>query len=239
MGVPPHKIGCALGTSYNSLIEENDAFLEDTLDPLMTAMEEEFNHKLLKTIEFESDTHLIQFNRDSLRQCDKETEDKILTSQYNNGLISFEEMRQELKRPVKTDGKFRIPNGFTIEGEEPPETAPAAPPQDDQQADKPAGQPKNDQKERFDDRLAVITRSTVERLLKRVETAVTNTSKGTPDLLSHRGVFLENLSAFSNAEAITDQILTNLSEELGATTRDQWSMVCQRIQPETIVRQLI
>jgi len=72
-GVPPHKVGDASRTAYNSLEEENRSFLMDTIDAHLVAFELEARKKLLSEAEKDTNSHSIKFSRDELVQADLAT----------------------------------------------------------------------------------------------------------------------------------------------------------------------
>jgi len=65
-GVPPHKIGSDARTAYNSLEQENQSFLDDTIDPWLVMIEQECRDKLLTEAQKANDTHVIEFDRSAL-----------------------------------------------------------------------------------------------------------------------------------------------------------------------------
>jgi len=65
-GVPPHKVGDSSRTAYNSLEQENQSFLDDTIDVWFVMIEQECRDKLLTEAEKENNTHAIEFNRAAL-----------------------------------------------------------------------------------------------------------------------------------------------------------------------------
>ncbi|HUU33003.1 MAG TPA: phage portal protein, partial [Vicinamibacterales bacterium] len=69
-GVPPHRLGDATRTSYNSLEQENLSYLTGTLMRWVTRWEGEFWAKLLSEDEKLGDTHVVTFLRQSLVQAD-------------------------------------------------------------------------------------------------------------------------------------------------------------------------
>lgn len=66
LGLPPHKLGDSSRTSYNSLEQENQAFLDDSLDDWFSAWEEEAFDKILSEREKIAETHFVEFLRQSL-----------------------------------------------------------------------------------------------------------------------------------------------------------------------------
>ena len=73
LGLPPHKLGDTTRTSFASLEQENQAFLDDSLDGWFVAWEEECERKLLNEQEREADSHDIEFLRQSLVRVDMTT----------------------------------------------------------------------------------------------------------------------------------------------------------------------
>lgn len=65
-GVPPHLLGDPTRTSYGSLEQENQAYLDKCLDPWLHRWEEECWDKLLSPEEQDSESHTIEFLRQAL-----------------------------------------------------------------------------------------------------------------------------------------------------------------------------
>jgi len=143
LNLPPHKLGHPGRTSYNSLEQENQAFLDDSIDPWFCIWEEEIRAKLFTEEEKRNDEISAEFLRESLRRVDLKAETESLIMEVNNGGLSLDEYRRIKNRPALPDGlgkKFRRPANILIEGEEQvtgmnspsspptPPTAPAAPP---------------------------------------------------------------------------------------------------------------
>lgn len=70
LGVPPHKLGDSSRVAYNSLEQENQDFLSDGLDPRMVPFEEECREKLLSEEEKNSDSHMVEFERNAFVRSD-------------------------------------------------------------------------------------------------------------------------------------------------------------------------
>jgi HK97 family phage portal protein len=70
LGCPPHKLGDNSRTAYASLEQENQAFLDDCLDPWLCAWEHECDDKLLTEEEKEGETAFTEFNRNVLVRAD-------------------------------------------------------------------------------------------------------------------------------------------------------------------------
>ena len=112
IGVPPHKIGDPTRTSHSSLESENQAYLQDSLDPWLCNWEKECEDKLLTEQQKTQDTHIVEFQRDAIIRVDKKTETESLAVEVNNGLLSLAEARAIKNRPPLPDGlgsTFRKP----------------------------------------------------------------------------------------------------------------------------------
>lgn len=129
--LPPHKLGDPTRTSFKSLEQENQSYLDQTLDPWLTMWEQELSDKLLTEAQKTRDSHFFEFNRDAVVNIDIQTRIATLVEQVNNGLLSLDEARAIQNRPPLPNGlgaSFRIPLNLGVIGEEPKE--PAEPPKD-------------------------------------------------------------------------------------------------------------
>lgn len=70
IGLPPHKLGAKGYSSYNSLEQENQAMLDESLDPRFCQWEEECEDKLLLEREKDAESHQVRFHRQSLVRVD-------------------------------------------------------------------------------------------------------------------------------------------------------------------------
>ncbi len=66
LGVAPHKLGDNSRTSFNSLEQENQSFLDEGLDPWLVNMEDECHAKLLTEDEKQDDSIVVEFLRREL-----------------------------------------------------------------------------------------------------------------------------------------------------------------------------
>ena len=110
--VPPHKLGDPTKTSYNSLEQENEAYLNESLDSRLVMMEAELESKLLTQAEQNSDDFRIEFNRDAIVRIDLRTRTEVQTILSNNGMLNLDEVRSQNNMPPLPDGlgqHFRIP----------------------------------------------------------------------------------------------------------------------------------
>lgn len=242
--IPPHKVGAAISTSHNSLIEQNQAFLTDCLNYWLTMMEQECEKKLLTERQKLQDSHFIEFERKALMSVLVETNIDLIIAQYNNGLLSWKECRNLMNRSVDKpleDG-WRRPQNIAVEGEEPP-APPVAPqppqegPQDDQQPVDEAEDETDDQKPEVKARSVAqgLAKLTMDRLITRMIKAV---ESGKLDLTQHRSVFLESLEPFERATEFTDKLLCDLNAELEAVLPEQRKAVLDSIDTQKLVEEL-
>lgn len=77
--LPPHKLGDTTRTSFASLEQENQAYLDDTLDPMLVNWEQELAYKLLTEDEHMNDTHFVEFDRKALMRADLAATGEFLT----------------------------------------------------------------------------------------------------------------------------------------------------------------
>ncbi len=71
--IPPHKIGDTTRTSFKSLEQENQAFLDEGLDPWLVTWEAECWDKLLTEDEKRRETHFFEFIRAAIVRVDLKT----------------------------------------------------------------------------------------------------------------------------------------------------------------------
>lgn len=135
-GVPPHKLGHPGRTSYNSLEQENQAYLDDSAEPWMGNWEDECNDKLLTEEQKENDSHRCEFFRDSLKRVDLKTTVEVMTTELNNGGLTLDQYLQARNRPTLPGGlgsKHRMPVNLThledgpVQGSPPPPVDDAPP----------------------------------------------------------------------------------------------------------------
>lgn len=115
IGVPPHKLGANISTSYNSLEQENKSFLSD-LEPMLTMIEEELDNKLLTEVQKNRDSHYFEFKREALERADTRTEIDTLISQVNNGLLTLNQYYalKNMEGIGEEGDKHRMPSNFVL-----------------------------------------------------------------------------------------------------------------------------
>lgn len=130
LGLPPHKLGDKEGMAYNSLEQENKAYIGDSLDPWLCTYEDEAEEKLLTEQEKDSDSHFVEFDRTALEQSDSSTQTRNRIAKVNGGLISTDEARGEMNLGPLPNGqgeRYRVPSGYTFADAPEPPTDPTEP----------------------------------------------------------------------------------------------------------------
>ena len=107
MGVPPHKLGDETRSSFASLEQENQSYLQECLDQWLCAWEDEAYDKLLSETEKRMDSHFFEFNRKALIRTDIATENDVITSNLNNGVLTLNEVRAIQNKPPVDGGELR------------------------------------------------------------------------------------------------------------------------------------
>lgn len=133
LGVPPHKLGDASRTAYNSLESENQSYHDDTLDRWLIAWEQEWDAKLLTEGEKESDSHTFEFSRQALLRTNLSARGSYYLQAITNGWLSPDEVRGfENLNPIPGGGGatyYRPANVFPMESQT-NDPAPKQPPPD-------------------------------------------------------------------------------------------------------------
>jgi len=103
-GVPPHKLGDSSKSSYNSLEQENQAFLDDALDHWLVNWECECREKLLSDSERENDTHYVEFNRNALVRVDFKARMEGYAIAIDHGIYSPDDVLKKENENPRADG---------------------------------------------------------------------------------------------------------------------------------------
>lgn len=122
LGIPPHKLGDESRTSFASLEQANQEYLDEALDPWLCKFEAECWDKLLTERQKASDSHVIEFKRQALLRADLVSRTTAFAQQLQNGVISRNEWRNaENMNPVEDeDGDaYYMPLNVGKIGEEP------------------------------------------------------------------------------------------------------------------------
>lgn len=107
-GLPPHKLGDTTRQGYASLEQENQSYLDDTLDPWLVTWEEECTAKLLSEAERRADTHLIEFNRSALVRADMAQRFTAYQTGLLSGFLSVDEVRGRENLNPLPEGAGRV-----------------------------------------------------------------------------------------------------------------------------------
>lgn len=169
LGVPVHKLGGEGRTSFASLEQENQSYLDCGLDPWLIAWEEECWDKLLTEEEKRQDTHLVEFERKALIRADL-TRRGAFYRQATGGhpFMSVNEVRAlENLNPI--DGFDDIPKPLNMQ------TGPASedPPEDKDETEDDSEQQQEEKQRPFRRLLA----DAVSRVAKRLQTQFARAAK--------------------------------------------------------------
>ncbi len=111
-GLPPHKLGDNTKTSYNSLEQENQSYLDECLDQWLVSWESECRSKLLTTPQKNRDTHTVEFIRAALLRANLSARGDYYEAALRNGWMNRDEVRaRENLNPLTSD----IGEAVTIE----------------------------------------------------------------------------------------------------------------------------
>jgi HK97 family phage portal protein len=249
LGLPPHKLGAKISSSYNSLESENEAFLADCLSPWIKLWEEEIETKLLTESEKARNTRWIEADTTQLVPIDAKTQNDIKVSKLNNGLISWEEYRisENLSTNKDLEEEWRIPTNITIVGEpveieevpQPTADTPAAeamPPVKAPGAVQEKNVLEGADMENDSGTARQLTTQILGRLIKRLEKSVCEGKK--TELEIHRSVFLDHFNIFPDAENFVDNLLIRLQTEIDATLPEQYKAIFSRLDPSKEIEAL-
>lgn len=135
LGLPAHKLGDTSRAGYNSLEQENQSYLDDSLDPWLVGWEEECRDKLLTEQEKEDDEYTIEFDRRGLVRANLQARGSYYSTGLQNGWLCIDEVRgEEGLNPLPNnlgEKHYKQVNLAEIGAEDPPEEDPADPPADD------------------------------------------------------------------------------------------------------------
>lgn len=140
IGIPSHKLGDKDAASYNSLEQENQDYLDEGLDPWLTAIEEECWDKLLTEEQKLAESHEIVFKRKMLLRANRTDQANYLQKATGNRpWLTPDEARDEedLPRLGGDAGLLRDPPGTGSGGDVATEPVGA-----DEPADTPEAEPK-------------------------------------------------------------------------------------------------
>ena len=100
-GVPASKLNSKEGTTYNGVEQEQIQFLQDTIQPILYRIEDEFEKKLLS--DSERIYTEIKFRIDDILRTDLATKSSYLRNMMMAGILSPNEIRSTLDLPYVND----------------------------------------------------------------------------------------------------------------------------------------
>jgi len=110
-GIPPHKLGDSSRTAYNSLEQEQRAFLDECLDAWLVNIETECFDKLLTEKQKRTDSHTIEYLRSALVRADIKTRYETYSTGRAIGILSANECRaKENMNPIDGGDSYDNPN---------------------------------------------------------------------------------------------------------------------------------
>lgn len=107
-GVPPHKIYDLSKASFTSLEQQEQAYVNDTLDTLATNLQDGTNQKVF--FEDERGRFRIRFDFGGLLRGDQKARSEFYGSALNNGWLSVNDVRRrEGLPPIEGGDTYRVP----------------------------------------------------------------------------------------------------------------------------------
>jgi HK97 family phage portal protein len=113
-GVPPHKVGALDRATWNNIEHQALEFVTDTIQPLVTQIEEEANLKLFGRVN--RGVLYSKFNMAALLRGDSKSRWEVYEIAHRNGLLSADEVRafEELNPLPKGLGKIYVMQGQMV-----------------------------------------------------------------------------------------------------------------------------
>lgn len=119
-GIPPHKLGAEISTSYGSLEQENQDYLDSAIDPWLVNWEQECDSKLLSERQKQRDSHVIEFDRRALIRANMSERSAFYHNALADGWLNRDEVRAEEGFNPLPDGEgktFYVPLNMGATGE--------------------------------------------------------------------------------------------------------------------------
>lgn len=120
LGVPPHRLGDTTRTSFASLEQENQSYLDDALDGWLVAWEAESHQKLLTERQQAADSHVIEFLRSALVRADLRVRTDAYSRAILGGWMMPDEARERENLGPLPNGAGKVvfrPSNVTVAGE--------------------------------------------------------------------------------------------------------------------------
>lgn len=173
LGVPPHLLGDDTRTSHSSLEQENQSYLNHSLNPWLSVWEGEIERKLLSEREQDRDTHFVEFNREAAVQMMFKEKIEGIYRQVEMGQLTINESRKLVNLPdIGSDGDKRYHPANWLEVGKEPEEAPSA---IDNNAD--TEEPTDDDESQSESALEAMIRASVDDAIEIEKTRVVNIAK--------------------------------------------------------------
>ena len=215
--LPPHKLGDDAKSSYNSLEQENQAYLDSALDPHLVGIEEECEDKLLTEEQKEQDTHVVSFLRSALVRADLAERYAAYSIGIDKRIVNPNEVRaMEDMNPYDGGDEFLVPLNMGQGGN--PAPAPLNPPEDPPPDPEPAG------RQVPASALRAIVADAARRMIRRLATHAGRVAGRPAEFMSwldtfgaqHRPVIIEALApgvlacGANNSEVLADRLLAGV-----------------------------
>ncbi len=114
VGVPAHKLGDQTKHGYSSLEQENQAYINDTLDTWFCRWEAECDSKLLTEQEKDADSFFTEFLRQALARADISTRAGFYSGALGVPFMTVNEVRaRENLNPIEGGDTVATPLNFT------------------------------------------------------------------------------------------------------------------------------
>ncbi len=109
--VPPHKVYLLESVKYDNQTEQERVYVDDALVPIFDVIEEHLERVLLT--KEEQKKYFIRFDRDKAYAMTPEERRKIVETQWKNGMIEYDEMRERIGMNTVGNeaGKVRMMSG--------------------------------------------------------------------------------------------------------------------------------
>jgi len=198
-GIPPHKLGHTARTSYSSLEQENQAYLDQCLDHWLVQIEQECRDKLITERQKTTDSHVIEFNREALISADMASKaDFFRTALGGAPWMTINEVRSKLNMASLEDigAELILPSNNFQQALDAPEEEPAPAP------DEPVPSADDDNRAQLVASAEAMRAQVVARMTRRVAGDARRASKDRAKFAawldefaaSHRGVIVEALA---------------------------------------------
>ena len=214
IGVPGHLLGDNSKSSFNSLEQENQSYLIHSLDPHLTEIENENEHKLLTEQEQMTERVYVETNREASIQMLMKDKIDAIYRQMELGILTANEGRALLNlKAIGTDGDVRyrpanwMPIDTSTDDDSTIDTETITAPADDSdaQSDEDA---RDDEPDDEDDTLLAMIRASVADALEQEKTKIVTAALRTRNF-EH---FCDRISKFYEAWQL--KLLPSLGDKI-------------------------